>query len=149
MGRRLGAARLRVSTFEYLDIEDVMGMIRVLGIGPVRDVGLLDSAVNRPQSSAFGEDAYQTIELKSAALLHSLTKNHALVDGNKRIAWLCTVVFCDLNDYASNLTDDEAFDLVREIASSHMEVATITNRLRIAVITTDRLDQEPMDSDQE
>jgi len=138
-----------VSAFEYLDIEDVMGMIRVLGIGPVRDVGLLDSAVNRPRSSAFGEDAYQTIDLKAAALLHSLTKNHALVDGNKRIAWLCTVVFCDLNDYSSSLTDNEAFDLVREIASSHMEVATIANRLRLTAIVTDRLDQEPKDSDQE
>ena len=147
MGRRLGAARLRVSTFEYLDIEDVMGMIRVLGIGPVRDVGLLDSAVNRPRSSAFGEDAYRTIDLKAAALLHSLTKNHALVDGNKRIAWLCTVVFCDLNNYTSSLTDNEAFDLVREIASSHMEVATIANRLRIAAITTDRLDHELKDPD--
>ena len=147
MGRRLGAARLRVSTFEYLDIEDVMEMIRVLGIGPVRDVGLLDSAVNRPRSSAFGEDAYQTIELKAAALLHSLTKNHALVDGNKRIAWLCTVVFCDLNNYTSSLTDNEAFDLVREIASSHMEVASIANRLHLTAINNDRLDHELKDPD--
>ena len=149
MGRRLGAARLRVSAFEYLDIEDVMGMIRVLGIGPVRDIGLLDSAVNRPRSSVFGEDAYQTIDLKAAALLHSLTKNHALVDGNKRIAWLCTVVLCDLNNYALSLTDNEAFDLVREIASSQMEVATIANRLRLTATITDRLDQELKDADQE
>jgi len=147
MGRRLGAARLRVSTFEYLDIEDFMGMIRVLGIGPVRDIGLLDSAVNRPRSSVFGEDAYQTIDLKAAALLHSLTKNHALVDGNKRIAWLCTVVFCDLNNYTSSLTDNEAFDLVREIASSHMEVATIANRLHLTAINNDRLDHELKDPD--
>jgi len=136
-----------VSTFEYLDIEDVMGMIRVLGIGPVRDIGLLDSAVNRPRSSVFGEDAYQTIDLKAAALLHSLTKNHALVDGNKRIAWLCTVVFCDLNNYTSSLTDNEAFDLVREIASSHMEVATIANRLHLTAINNDRLDHELKDPD--
>jgi len=149
MGRRLGAARLRVSTVEYLDIDDVMGMIRVLGIGPVRDVGLLDSAVNRPRSSAFGEDAYQTIDLKTAALLHSLTMHHALVDGNKRIAWLCTVVFCDLNNYALSLTDNEAFDLVRQIANSQMEVATIANRLRLTATLTDRLDQEPKDADKE
>jgi death-on-curing protein len=136
-----------VSTFEYLDIEDFMGMIRVLGIGPVRDIGLLDSAVNRPRSSVFGEDAYQTIDLKAAALLHSLTKNHALVDGNKRIAWLCTVVFCDLNNYTSSLTDNEAFDLVREIASSHMEVATIENRLHLTAINNDRLDHELKDPD--
>jgi len=147
MGRRLGAARLRVSTFEYLDIEDVMGMIRVLGIGPVRDIGLLDSAVNRPRSSVFGEDAYQTIDLKAAALLHSLTKHQALVDGNKRIAWLCTVVFCDLNNYTSSLTDNEAFDLIREIASSHMEVATIANRLHLTAINNDRLDHELKDPD--
>jgi death-on-curing protein len=138
-----------VSTFEYLDIDDVMGMIPVLEIGPVRDVGLLDSAVNRPRSSAFGEDAYQTIDLKAAALLHSLTKHHALVDGNERIAWLCTLVFCDLNNYASSITDNEAFDLVREIASSQMEVAAIANRLRLTATITDRLDQEPKDADQE
>jgi death-on-curing protein len=126
-----------------------MGMIPVLEIGPVRDVGLLDSAVNRPRSSAFGEDAYQTIDLKAAALLHSLTKHHALVDGNERIAWLCTLVFCDLNNYASSITDNEAFDLVREIASSQMEVAAIANRLRLTATITDRLDQEPKDADQE
>ena len=75
--------------------------------------------------------------------------HHALVDGNKRIAWLCTVVFCDLNNYALSLTDNEAFDLVREIASSQMEVATIANRLRLTATLTDRLDQEPKDANQE
>jgi len=132
-----------VSAFEYLDIEDVMGMIRVLGIGPVRDVGLLDSAVNRVRSSVFDEDVYRTMDLKAAALLHSLTKNHALVDGHKRVAWLRTVVFFDLSNYASSLTDNEAFDLVREIASSRMEVAMIAKRLRLTAIVTDCLDQEP------
>ena len=50
-----------MSKIEYLELEDIIGMIRILGIGPVRDVGLLDSAINRPRSSAFGEDAYETI----------------------------------------------------------------------------------------
>ena len=85
---------------EYLNIEDIVEMIRALRIGPIRDLGLLDSAVNRPRSSAFGEDAYETLDHKAAALLHSMTKNHALVDGNKRLAWLSTVVFCDLNGFA-------------------------------------------------
>jgi len=107
-------------------------MIRSLGIGPVRDLGLLDSAVNRPRSSAFGEDAYATLDLKAAALLHSLTKNHALVDGNKRIAWLCAVVFCDLNGVAPSLSDDEAFQLVWDVASSQMELDAIAERLRLA-----------------
>jgi death-on-curing protein len=121
-----------MSDVEYLELEDVLGMIRSLGIGPVRDLGLLDSAVNRPRSSAFGEDAYTTLDLKAAALLHSLTKDHALVDGNKRIAWLCTVVFCDLNGVAPSLSDDEAFQLVWNVASTQMELDEIAGRLRLA-----------------
>lgn len=106
-------------------------MIRTLEIGPVRDVGLLDSAVNRSRSSAFGEDAYPTLSLKAAALLHSMTKNHALVDGNKRLAWLSTVVFCDLNGLTPHLNDAEAFQLVWDVASSEMDVAAIAERFRL------------------
>jgi death-on-curing protein len=116
---------------EFLDLEDVMEMVRYLDVGPVRDIGLLDSAINRPRSSAFGEDAYPTMSLKAAALLHSITKNHALLDGNKRLAWLGTLVFCDLNGSAPQLSDDEAFELVWEIASSQMDVTSITERLHL------------------
>ena len=106
-----------MSEVEYLDLEDLLGMVRALGIGPVRDVGLLDSAAARPRASAFGEDAYETIDLKAAALLHSLARNHALVDGNKRLAWLGVVVFLDLNNREVPLSDDEAFGLVIDVAS--------------------------------
>jgi death on curing protein len=120
-----------MSEFDYLDIEDVVEMMRVLAIGPIRDLGLLDSAVNRPRASAFGLDAYGSLELKAAALLHSLTKNHALIDGNKRIAWLATVVFCDLNGSTTSLSDDDAFQLVWDVASSDFEVALIAARLNL------------------
>ena len=123
-----------MSEVEYLELEDIIMMVRILGIGPVRDVGLLDSAVNRPRSKAFGEDAYATISLKAAALLQSMTKNHALVDGNKRLAWLSTVVFCDLNWIAPQLTDDEAFELVYDVASSQLDVEVIVGRLRLEEI---------------
>lgn len=119
--------------FEYLDLEDVIEMVRLLDVGPVRDVGLLDSAVNRPRSSAFGSDAYPTLSVKAAALLHSMTNNHALVDGNKRVAWLSAVVFCDLNGATPQLSDDEAFQIVWDIASSHMGVEAIAERLRLNV----------------
>jgi death-on-curing protein len=118
-----------VNEVEYLDLEDVLRMVRALGVGPVRDLGLLDSAVLRPRSSAFGEDAYPTFDLKAAALLHSLTNNHALLDGNKRIAWLATVVFCDLNGVAPALSDDEAFELVWEIAATDLAASAIALRL--------------------
>jgi death-on-curing protein len=120
-----------VNEIEYLNLEDIITMVRALGIGPVRDVGLLDSAVNRPRSSAFGEDAYATLSLKAAALLQSMAKNHALVDGNKRLAWLSTVVFCDLNGLSPQLTNDEAFQLVYDVASSQLDVEVIAERLRL------------------
>jgi len=120
-----------VSGVEYLELEDILQLVRQLGVGPVSDLGLLDSAVARPRSSAFGEDAYSSLSLKAAALLHSLTNNHALIDGNKRLAWLATTVFLDLNDLAPDLSDDEAFDLVWEIASTALDVEAIASRLNV------------------
>lgn len=119
-----------MSATEYLDLEDLLRIVRLLGIGPVRDIGFLDSAAARPQSSAFGEDAYRTISLKAAALLHSVANNHALVDGNKRLAWLATTVFLELNGLAPDLSDDEAFELVWEVASTSVDVEEIATRLR-------------------
>jgi death on curing protein len=116
---------------EYLDLDDILGFVRALGVGPVRDVGLLDSAAARHRSSPFGEDAYPTIGLKAAALLHSLLNNDALVDGNKRLAWLATVVFLDINGLEPTLTDGEAFDLVWEVGASSLEVDGIAAVLRI------------------
>lgn len=117
---------------EYLDLEDLLSLVRALDAGPVRDLGLLDSAAGRPRSSAFGADAYPTLPLKAAALLHSLARNHALVDGNKRIAWLATVVFLDLNGFGPRVTSDEAFTLVMDVASGVIEVGEIAERLRVS-----------------
>ena len=121
-----------MSEIEYLDLEDLLGLVRALGTGPVRDVGLFDSAAARPRSVAFGEDAYATISLKAAALLHSLVGNHTLVDGNKRLGWLATVVFLDLNGHAPDLDDDAAFALVVDVAAGAVEVEDIAARLRVA-----------------
>ncbi len=102
---------------EYLTLEDVLSLIEDLGVGPIRDIGLLDSAVHRPQVSVFGDDAYPGIDAKAAALLESLVRNHALVDGNRRIGWLSTVVFYGLNGITLDADDDDAYDLVIAIAS--------------------------------
>lgn len=115
----------------YLTIEDLLGLVRALKAGPVRDLGLLDAAGARPRSSVFGEDAYKTIELKAAALLHSLVRNHALVDGNKRMAWLAAVVFLDLNGFRTDLNQDEAFNLVMRAAVAEIDVAEIAIGLSI------------------
>lgn len=114
---------------EYLTLEDLLGLVRRLGVGPVRDLGLVDSAVARPQSSAFGEDSYPTVRLKAAALLHSIVTNHALVDGNKRLGWLATTVFLDVNDEVAPLGEDDAFQLVLDVAEGSLGVEDIADRL--------------------
>lgn len=114
---------------EYLTLEDLIALVRRLDVGPVRDLGLLDAAVGRPRSSAFGADAYPSIELKASALLHSLVRNHALADGNKRLGWLAATVFLDLNGRPVDLEDDDAFDLVMRVAEGRIGVAEIADLL--------------------
>ena len=119
---------------EYLDLDDLVELARTL-LGdppPIRDIGLLGSAAARPQATAFGEDAYPDIITKAAALLQSIVNNHALVDGNKRLGWLATAVFLELNEIkASRVPNDDVYQLVVWIASSNPGLADITDRLRI------------------
>jgi death-on-curing protein len=117
---------------EYLSLEDLLDLVNALEAGPVRDLGLLDSACHRPQASFFGQEAYSTLTEKAAALMHSLAGNHALVDGNKRLALLATVVFLRINGYVLDLTDDEAFALTMSVASGQLDAVGICKRLRLA-----------------
>lgn len=120
-----------MTQIEYLDLDDLVSLVRALDVGPVRDIGLLDSAAARPRSSVFGQDAYPTLALKAAALLHSIARNHPLVDGNKRLGWLAAVVFLDLNSAAPQVTQDTAFDLVMDVARGDADVEEIAQRLRV------------------
>ena len=100
---------------------------------PVRDIGLLESAVARPQATAFGADAYSDLDSKAAALLHSLARNHALVDGNKRFALAAVIAFYGVNGRRLTLTNDDAYNLVIDVATGHLDsVEEITRRLRTA-----------------
>jgi death on curing protein len=119
----------------YLTLPEVLHIAtRVLGTDPpIRDVGLLESAVARPQATAFGADAYPDLDSKEAALLHSLARNHALVDGNKRLALASVIAFYGVNGRRLTLTNDEAYDLVIDVATGHLDsVEEITARLRNA-----------------
>ena len=119
---------------EYLDIEDLIELARQL-LGdppPIRDLGLLSSAAARPQATAFGQDAYADVVTKAAALLQSIVNNHALVDGNKRLGWLATAVFLELNGlYASNLPNDDVYDIVMWIAQTNPAIEEIIDRLQL------------------
>lgn len=111
----------------YLSVEDlVLVAERVIGPNLIRDQGLLSSAAARPQASAFGEDAYSSLPEKAAALLHSVAMNHALIDGNKRLALAATIAFLGLNGWRLTSTNDAAYDLVIAVASGAVrDVATI------------------------
>ena len=121
---------------EYLDLDDLVDLARTL-LGdppPIRDVGLLGSAAARPQTTAFGEDAYPDVITKAAALLQSSVNNHALADGNKRLGWLATAVFMELHGIkASRASNDDVYELVIWIASSNPDLAAITVRLRALI----------------
>jgi death-on-curing protein len=116
---------------EHLTVEDLLSIAaEVMGTPAVRDIGLLDSAAHRPQASAFGKDAYPTIHEKAAALLEAVVRNHALVDGNKRLAWSAVVVFYDLNGFDLDPPPvGEAVELVVAVAAGHMPLRKLSERL--------------------
>jgi death on curing protein len=107
----------------YLTTEQTLRIARRAVGGPVevRDVGLLDAAVHRPRASVLGQDAYPDLLTKAAALLHSLARNHPLVDGNKRLAWLAAYVFLAKNGSELDAGDDAAYALVVGVADGSVD----------------------------
>lgn len=107
----------------YLTLPELLHVAeRTLGPGyAVRDYGLLEAALARPQATAFGKDAYPDLDTKAAALLHSIARNHALVDGNKRLSLAAAIAFYGLNGRRLTLTNDEAYDLVISVAAGQLD----------------------------
>ena len=123
----------------FLDLEDLLHVAeRAIGAPvEVRDIGLLESAAARPRASAFGADAYPTLHDKAAALLHSIVRNHALVDGNQRLGLAAIIAFYGLNGRRLTMTNDEAYDLVMAVAVGEVDdVAQIAQLLAAASEST-------------
>jgi len=118
---------------DYLDLEDLLDIAReVVGRDVlVRDYGLLEAALTRPRASVFGRDAYPDLHVKAAALMHSLARNDALVDGNKRLAWTACRTFLAINAQWIRAPEDERFDFVIGVATGAMpDVDEIAEQLR-------------------
>ncbi len=133
----------------FLDLEALLYVAeRALGSPPaVRDHGLLESALSRPRATAFGQDAYPGIHDKAAALLHSLARNHALVDGNKRLALAATIAFYGINGLRLTLTNDEAYKLVMSVATGELDdVPTIASALQRGSAPRAETREKPEDS---
>lgn len=109
---------------QYVGPEQALALVARLGLH-VRDEGLLFSALARPAASVFGKDAYGTLELKAAALITSVARNHALFDGNKRTAWVLTVAFLNINGVDLAMSQNDKFDLVLAVATGSMELDEI------------------------
>jgi death on curing protein len=119
----------------FLDVEDLLYIAERAAGAPVevRDIGLLESAAARPRASAFDADAYPTLHDKAAALLHAIVRNHALVDGNKRLGLAAAIAFYGLNGRRLTMTNDEAYDFVIAAASGELvDVTEIAQRLENA-----------------
>lgn len=115
---------------DYLSLDDLLAVAAgILGEVLVRDAGLLASAVARPATTVFGTDAYPEFAEKAAALMHSLARNHALVDGNKRLAWSATRAFCMLNDRDIRYRVDDAERFVLAVAAGDLDVPQIADWL--------------------
>jgi death-on-curing protein len=126
----------------YLTADDIQ-RINAHWIGPdkLRDFGLLESAVLRPQATAFGEDAYPSIHEKAGALLHSLARNHPFLDGNKRTAWAATSVFYQANGYQILVDDGDVVAIVIDIAEGQLDVPHIAATLKSWVHQIPSLDE--------
>lgn len=127
------------SSTTFLDIDDVLELARRL-LGeplPIRDIGLLGSAVARPQTLVGGHYAYPTIIEKAAALLQSIVNNHALIDGNKRLGWLSTAVFLEINGVSVvRVSNQDVYDLVMHVAASNPSIDDIAAKLKTLVAQT-------------
>jgi death-on-curing protein len=116
-------------TTRYLSLEDVLYLAGRLGEPTPRDAGLVESAVARPQTTVFGQDAYPDLHSKAAALLHSLARNQAFVDGNKRVSWLAAGAFYWTNGFELDAPDDPAYELVMGAAVGDLDVPAIAATL--------------------
>ena len=120
-------------TIEYLDLEDLLDIARTV-IGPtvvVGDYGLLESALSRPRATVFGADAYPDLHHQAAALVQSLARNHALLDGNKRLAWTACRTFLAINGEWISAPEDERVDVDISVATgAPADVHVIAEQLR-------------------
>ncbi len=116
---------------DYLELADILQLGReIIADFRVRDLGLLESALARPKTTVFGDDAYPSFYQKVATLLHSIARNHALIDGNKRLAWSAARLFCLMNDQDIKMKPDKAYEMVIGVAAGEIDLPKLTAMLK-------------------
>jgi death-on-curing protein len=117
---------------DYLTLNDLIEIgTAIVADFRIRDIGLLESAANRPQTTVFGSDAYPDFPTKVAALIHSVARNHALIDGNKPLAWAGGRIFCLMNGFDIQMSQDDAYDMIIAVASGELDVRDLSEIIAI------------------
>ncbi len=119
----------------FLTLEDVLALHEELiqrygGTPGLRDAGLLEAALAMPQAG-FGNQYFHDFphEMAAAYLFH-LVRNHAFIDGNKRVALACAILFFKINRVPYSITEEEAVELTLAAASGNMDKGGVTNFFR-------------------
>jgi death-on-curing protein len=117
----------------YLELDDLLAIacevleLEAAALVRITDLGLADSAVSRPHASYGGEEFYPTIEEKAATLLFGIARNHAFIDGNKRIAVLATLHFLNRNGRDLDLNPPEkAYEMIAGTAAGTVALDDLT-----------------------
>mgnify|MGYP000400165318 CR=1 FL=1 len=112
-----------------INLDDLIESLTEIGF-VVRDVGLLASALERPLTTVFGEEAYPSFEEKAAVLVQSIATFHPMLDGHKRSAWIALNVFVEHNGYTLDVATEDALAFMLGVATTTLETSDIVDWLR-------------------
>ncbi len=114
---------------QRIHLDDLIESLSEIGF-IVRDAGLLGSALERPLTTVFGEEAYPSLEEKAAVLVHSIATFHPMLDGNKRSAWITLNVFVELNGFSLTVPTEDAMEFMLGVATGALEHSKIVDWLK-------------------
>ena len=119
----------------YLSAEEIKKINQIVvelsgGSAGVREVGMLDSIVVKPQASLYSQEMYPDIFLKAAVLYESIVNYHVFIDGNKRTGWACLARFLFINDYNIKVSDQEIEDYTIFVATKNPDFAEIAQWIK-------------------
>ncbi len=120
---------------KYLTLEEILDIwANIFGkekISGLRDLSLLESAVNKPKLSLEGKDLYEGVLLKAVVLCEAIIRNHPFVDGNKRVGIIALLEFLEMNGYdTSHIPDDILFEIAMGFASGKLTKEEAVNMIR-------------------
>lgn len=117
-------------TFYYLDPEEVIALNRLVveksgGSSGLRDAGMLEAIISKPQASFGGEELYPDLFLKAAVLFEATVNYHVFIDGNKRTAFISMATFLKNNNYELEVSDQEIEDFCVNTATNNPDLAEV------------------------